>query len=852
MVVKLPDADEPRLIPSAQRGVISGAMPDIGRVLTALGNQLTAQGEQTEARADRFAYERAKAQVLTASIEAESALDSDNDFGTYEKRYAEQMAKVRTAALGQIQDPYLREIFDLETDTMAQRGVASVRAKSRAKERDFGRATLMEQLDANRRAALMAGDADSRALLGNAGGLIAGAQEKGYLSAEEATANRMKFVQSYAVDRMQMRPVEEQIRLLTGKEGAPRALLEMAGEAGAKHGVDGLVLARIAMLESGGKTQAVNPKSGAAGLFQFMPETAQAYKLTDPGDAEAAADAAARLLKDNQNALARRLGRTPLPAELYLAHQQGAGGAAALLSDPEGNVVDVLSAAYKGNRSKALAAIEQNGGNAEMTAGQFADMWKARYDAAGLADGIEVSTVSRTGTEADFLPPDVRFEMLAKARAQFEKQAELSAALGQYGNPDFLYDPGNKDHRDAVDKIFTAQGGVQAMRSMSEEGAQALVSVAQRTGIMPAPAQGTLRAMMENGSVEAKAYAYDVVARLQEDAPRVLDQFKESEISQATLYNKYIRTGMDQPTALKYVDANFNPMNAEVREMRAASLKPFMKDQEKKLADTFTDLFDPGFFTTGPDLPRNSAAADQAIATYRSALETEYMMHGDEDVAKARAAEQVRRIYGETRVTGKRTIMRRPPEMYYAVPGVDNEWMQGQLLKDVRAISGEEDAEPEGLELMADAVTEADISAGKLPRYQVLRARDGIWDALRDESGKVLYYTFDRQPALDELAEDQKAERKRVLELGRVYRDIAKQGWGEPGQGIRSIVPEAVPRAAAWAKSTLGDTAPSKQKRSGAEKQRAAAEEQIKTVVKGVNALPGMDGSYERLFGKEE
>lgn len=810
---RLPDASDRRPTPTPQRGIVQAAQSDMGRTMAVMGKRLSDRADDEILRQSKFDYERAKAHVLTASIEAESALDEDNDFQTYEQRYGTRLNQVRQEALNLISDPLLREQFQLDMDVMTARGMATVKAKRRAKEKDFGRATLLEQLERNRTAALSGSDADSLALLGNASEMIGAAVDRGYLGAEEAASTRMKFVENYATDRIQMRPLEEQIRLLTSKPGPEKALLEVAGKAGAKHGVDGLVLARIAMLESSGKPDAVNPKSGAAGLFQFMPDTAKAYRLTDAKNAEAAADAAARLLKDNRATLAQRLGREPTPAELYLAHQQGAGGASVLLSNPDGNVVDVLAKAYKGDRNRALAAIEQNGGSADMTAGQFADLWRGRYESAASPDGVAVATMGRTGTEADYLPPDVRFKILTKAQAEFEKQAELTAALTSYGNPDFLYDPGNKDHREAVDKIFTAQGGIQAVKSMSEEGATALMSVAQRTGILPAPAQGALRAMMENGNVQQKAYAYDLVARMQEDAPRVLDQFKENEISQAALYNKYIRDGMDQKTALEYVDARFSKADEAVREMRKASVNKLLKELDKKLPDTVEDIFDPGAFTVGPDLPRNSAAADQAKAAYRDAFETEYLMHGDEEVAKARATERMRRMYGETRATGKRTIMRRPPEAYYAIPGVDNGWMQEQLMADVRALEGEQDTKLDDLELLADTVTEADVSAGRLPRYQVLRkSKDGIWDVLRDADGKVLHYRFDQQKIMDGLGADQKAERAKILERAQIYRDIAKQGYGEAGRGWRAVVPEAVPRAIAWAGTELRHKAPSKQK----------------------------------------
>jgi hypothetical protein len=142
--------------------------------------------------------------------------------------------------------------------------------------------------------------------------------------------------------------------------------------AATKFGVDPAYLTRTALIESGGKADVVNPTSGAAGLYQFMPKTAKEYELTNPMDPEDSAMAAAELAKDNRDALKAALGRDPTNAELYLAHQQGAGGAAALLGNPNAPAVSVLG-------PNGRAAVLNNGGAENMTAGQFANMWLRKY-----------------------------------------------------------------------------------------------------------------------------------------------------------------------------------------------------------------------------------------------------------------------------------------------------------------------------------------------------------------------------------------------------------------------------------------------------------------------------------------
>lgn len=128
-------------------------------------------------------------------------------------------------------------------------------------------------------------------------------------------------------------------------------------------------LAQTAYIESGFNPNADN--GIARGAFQFTGPTAKQYGLTNPFDPIASAQAAAKLATDNQNFLSGGLGRAPTAGELYLAHQQGASGALNLLTHPGANAADIVG----------KAAVVQNGGSPDMTAGQFANLWTSRFNA---------------------------------------------------------------------------------------------------------------------------------------------------------------------------------------------------------------------------------------------------------------------------------------------------------------------------------------------------------------------------------------------------------------------------------------------------------------------------------------
>ena len=101
--------------------------------------------------------------------------------------------------------------------------------------------------------------------------------------------------------------------------------------------------------------------------------------LVDPERPSAkSADAAARLAaQNNRTALTRTLGRAPDDAELYLAHQQGSGGAAKLLANPNARAGDLVGD----------SAIRSNGGEPNAPASSFTALWRNKFN------GIKGSTL---------------------------------------------------------------------------------------------------------------------------------------------------------------------------------------------------------------------------------------------------------------------------------------------------------------------------------------------------------------------------------------------------------------------------------------------------------------------------
>jgi hypothetical protein len=154
---------------------------------------------------------------------------------------------------------------------------------------------------------------------------------------------------------------------------AADAITDLIIQAATRRGVDPQALLRIGQIESGLRPDAQNPRSSAGGLFQFIDSTAKQYGLTNKFDPAASADAGARLAADNAAILRRALGADPTPGQLYLAHQQGAGGATKLLTNPDASAASLVG----------QQAVVLNGGRPDMTAREFAGLWDKKMGVGG-------------------------------------------------------------------------------------------------------------------------------------------------------------------------------------------------------------------------------------------------------------------------------------------------------------------------------------------------------------------------------------------------------------------------------------------------------------------------------------
>jgi Transglycosylase SLT domain len=149
-------------------------------------------------------------------------------------------------------------------------------------------------------------------------------------------------------------------------------------------------LRAFAAIESGGNSQA---RTGSyCGVYQLSHSEFRKYggrgNIFDP---KANTDIAARKLRSESDAFSRQYGRAPTATELYMVHQQGVGGAAMHMANPDWPAWLNMYLTDEGRRKGpdwARLAIWGNvpadqraqfpGGVDSITSRQFMDMWATK------------------------------------------------------------------------------------------------------------------------------------------------------------------------------------------------------------------------------------------------------------------------------------------------------------------------------------------------------------------------------------------------------------------------------------------------------------------------------------------
>lgn len=600
------------------------------------------------------------------------------------------------------------------------------------------------------------------------------------------------------------RKTEEMFSLAVGEREVRDAEANPASAASARQrlGVQGTAVDqfvdRIIGIESGGRADAKNPNSSATGAGQFISSTwlgmVRKYRpdlmngrtngevLALRNDYALSREMTRLYAQENANFLATQ-GLAQTPGNIYLAHFLGPRGAAQVLKAAPGASIEsivgpdavkangflsgktagwVVSWADKKMGGAKAASAPADPRYASLNLAQRLSIYdniqaaaqrgqtaintqqKALYDAekGRLELGIQTGDVASVAQiMSSNMNDGHKADLIAALRTRQGDNIKIAEAVAAFQAGNLRADPYSGDDRKTVDGVYDA-----IQKSVPEDQVQAVTEdLIAQSGIVPQKVHNSIRAGIEStvpSDVEAALMQADRIAQIN---PAILGRRDGgAEIQKkADDFRHYVNNlNMSTADAAKKIAELNDPQKQRDRKALEPAAKEFRKQIEN---DDIGAMFDDSIFgwASNPDVGFNEAQRLGIQAEYIAIAEEQFFqVNGNPELAKNRAREELKRLYGVTNISGRSVVMKHPPERYWPeMPGNDpygyvRDQMADELGRfiDDDALPGwfpNEKARAAGLPAMRkEAVlnslivvstpeTDAMIKAGQMPAYFV-------------------------------------------------------------------------------------------------------------------------------------
>ena len=393
---------------------------ELAEALSSAVNTFDGVMKERKAKEDRLNYGLARNEIQKADLEARDELTDDQDWAAHDEKYTTSFSKKRDEIMARYGlSQHDSAILSSESDLIGTQGRISVGGNARKIEVDQGRAAYLSGRSDAKLNLERATDGPSRnnIVLGQLD-VIEAAEEKGYLTAEQAQSERETTTQDFALSSITAMSKPDQVRVLSAslayRKGYSADLGQYSDEviaASEAHGIPAEVIAAQIQKESSGNAAAIS-KAGAQGLLQLREAAAEEMGVTDRFDP-------AQSISGGTKYLAKQLKRFEDPAEALAAYNWGPGN---LLEAKDKYGDDWLAHAPEETKDyvAALLPVWESAGEVK-TNGSFSS-------GEGPLDADAIRSGKGTGSIADFLHADTAAKMLEAAKTSDKINQDRTAA----------------------------------------------------------------------------------------------------------------------------------------------------------------------------------------------------------------------------------------------------------------------------------------------------------------------------------------------------------------------------------------------------------------------------------------
>lgn len=412
-----------RDIPQSNRGIVSFDGGAVGRATQRAGQEM----QQFGAQAQKIDEDNNKVQSANAILEAtkinssfsEWMATNPNEYPNFSKKYDELWNENQPKLLGTIQDERIKQLTSNALEEMKIRGRASAFDSSRKNESSYTKAYVNDSFNELLSKAETPDDVNKLLLINKA--QIDGNTSKGLYSFEEASKEKeanSKLASEHLSDVVlgkvtnltdsgdiegansyfnsnksllsndKINSISSKLSIVNDKYNGSRNADAILTAKPLPQGAGSLAsvkkeLINVAQVHNVNPNNALTVASIESDFGQNVGKRGDIGQTGKGGDLSKQSENLVLELKKSEKFSQKALGRTPEPWETYVSYQQGAGGGPALLKaatqNPNANAIDVLSPLYK-DAKDAISAVVHNGGDPSMTAQQFTEYLRDRYN----------------------------------------------------------------------------------------------------------------------------------------------------------------------------------------------------------------------------------------------------------------------------------------------------------------------------------------------------------------------------------------------------------------------------------------------------------------------------------------
>ena len=275
--------------------------------------------------------------------------------------------------------------------------------------------------------------------------------------------------------------------------------------------------------------------------------------------------------------------------------------------------------------------------------------------------------------------------LISALRSRQGDQIAIGEAVAAFQNGSLTVDPYSSDGRKRVDAV----GDVISKSVPADQQQPAYEELVRQSGTLPQSVLNNIRAGADSQVASEVQAAMQAASRFAQINPAALGRREGGDAIQRKVddFDYYVNTlNLDPSDAARRIAEQNDPN--KVRDRKA--LEPAAKEFRKQLEGAdIGAMFDDSFmgWRSNPNVGFTEGQAAGIAADYLAIAEEQfYLTSGNTDLAKSRAEQEMKRLYGVSEIGGSKTIMKYPPEKYWpGMPGQSDPYAyaKDQLIKDL-------------------------------------------------------------------------------------------------------------------------------------------------------------------------